>query len=293
MSAGLKLHADLSGYIHRLRDREMEIIFGRCPPKLFPRVLEVGAGDGHQARHLQRYAEHLTCTDYSAQWFTVPEHEHLAFRACDGEQLDAEFPERHFDLIFSSNVFEHLPNPTRALRGMHRILADDGVLIHVMPSPFWACVRAALYLPHQAARSIEAVTAEGMTGLAVRMRNRISRDAKGTAIETGQVWDNNPKTPPPSRSRLARLLLPPPHGVSATLRDEIRAFSPACWAPLFQRCDLDLIAVQKGPAGSGYGFGFDRLRGVCDRLGLASEYIYVAVKRGHRSRFAAYLQPAI
>ena len=54
-------------HLHRIRSREIEIAFGRCPEKIFATGLELGAGDGFQSGLLTRYVSRLTCTDYTLE----------------------------------------------------------------------------------------------------------------------------------------------------------------------------------------------------------------------------------
>ena len=57
------------------------------------------------------------------------------------------FGEKSFDIVFSSNLLEHLPDPSVVLRGVHRLLKDDGITVHIMPGPFWKLCQMALYHP--------------------------------------------------------------------------------------------------------------------------------------------------
>ena len=61
----------------------------------------------------------------------------VSFVTCDAERVDEAFEPQTFDLVFSSNMLEHLPDPGRALRAMRTVMQDDGIAIHVVPSPFW------------------------------------------------------------------------------------------------------------------------------------------------------------
>lgn len=285
----LRLHADWETYLHTLRAREIDLIFGRCPPGSFQRGLELGAGDGFQSGLLQHYVQGLTCTDYGADWFIGPVGPGMTFRTCDAENLDAEFTAGEFDLIFSSNVLEHLPDPQRALRGMHRVLADQGVAVHVMPSPFWKLSHLALHLPHKLTRVVERVSSQGL-GTAIARERAKSRGSAGDGAGE-KLWDNNPKIQRPARSLLARLLFPVPHGVSSTHVEEWRAFRAATWVALFRDCGFEMVNTFGGPVSSGYGFGLDWIRRRLERLGLASENIFVAIKQGQSSPVAQMIGP--
>jgi len=42
----MTVKAEWTTYLHNLRRREMNVIFKRCPPKVFSKIPEPGAGDG-------------------------------------------------------------------------------------------------------------------------------------------------------------------------------------------------------------------------------------------------------
>jgi 2-polyprenyl-3-methyl-5-hydroxy-6-metoxy-1,4-benzoquinol methylase len=51
-----------------------------------------------------------------------------------GQVEEGRFRDREFDVVTMIHTLEHLPDPRRALREVHRIIADDGVLIAVVPN---------------------------------------------------------------------------------------------------------------------------------------------------------------
>lgn len=261
-------------HLHGMRTREIEIAFGRCPERLFGTGLELGAGDGFQSGLLTRYVFRLTCTDYTLESIARRDADGVSYRACDAEEVDAVFGRGRFDLVFSSNLLEHLPDPGRALRAIREVMADDGVTVHAIPGPFWKLSHLALHVPNQVLEKLEMLTAP----------------AAALPPREGQHHPNNPKTAPPRRPFLSRVFVPAPHGVSATNRQEFAAFRRSRWEAEFRRAGLDPIAILKGPVASGYGFGLDRLRASLETLGFASEYLYVAGRAGCRSRFARYFQ---
>jgi SAM-dependent methyltransferase len=269
----LRIKTEWLPNLQRMRTREIEIAFGRCPDKIFTAGLELGAGDGFQSGLLERYVSRLTCTDYTLESIARRDSDAVSYRVCDAEEVDAVFGADRFDLVFSSNLMEHLPDPGRALRAIRTVMADDAVTIHVIPGPFWKVGNILLHVPNQVVERLQDLTAP----------------AAPPAGE-GQRHTNNPKTAPPRRRFLSRLFLPAPHGVSANNREELAAFRRSRWEAEFRRAGLEPIAVLKGPVASGYGFGLDWLRVSLEALGFASEHIYIAARAGRRSRFAPYFQ---
>src|SRR5262245_30200123 len=142
----MRLRADWTTYLHSVRAREFERIFSRLPAKAFTSVLELGAGDGFQSQLLSRYATRVVSTDYYRP--PVPDGEGVVYQACDVERLTEDFEAGKFDLIYSSNMLEHVPQPQLALQGIVQILANDGITIHVMPNRLWKLSHLALYWPN-------------------------------------------------------------------------------------------------------------------------------------------------
>jgi 2-polyprenyl-3-methyl-5-hydroxy-6-metoxy-1,4-benzoquinol methylase len=108
------------------------------------RILEVGAGTGLLSILLARHGYDITALDPSMggfeahervaasirQWFRAEDVPFLRITAAD---LD---PAKHgrFDLIFSVNVLEHIPDLEAAFRGMVSVLANNGRMVHLCPN---------------------------------------------------------------------------------------------------------------------------------------------------------------
>lgn len=279
----MKLRPDWLTWLHNYRRRELEMAFGQCPAGLFPTGLELGAGDGFQSHLLTHYVQQLISSDYNVDRLRATPHQGVTYQNLDAEAVGTMFPPHSFDLVYSSNMLEHVPEPGRVLRGTHHILKDDGVTVHVMPSPFWKFCDLACYVPHRALRLCERAVQACWPSRA--------GDRAVAGHETAMPsHDNNCKVVTRRRSRFWSLLVPEPHGISATHWQEFHAFSQARWIGEFERAGFTVISVLPGPAASGYGFGLDGLRHIAEMLGLVSEYIYVAVKRGHVSSFGRHFQ---
>lgn len=104
------------------------------------RVLEVGGGDGFLAAQLDRIA---TVESVDVQSHPAPVR---PVRVYDGRTLP--FPDRTFDVVFSSNVLEHIADLDGMLGEMERVLVPGGVAVHIVPTTIW---RIATSLTHYAA----------------------------------------------------------------------------------------------------------------------------------------------
>jgi SAM-dependent methyltransferase len=97
------------------------------------KVLDVGCGAGGNLKSLQ---------EQRWQVFGIEISDVAAAHARDLLQADihtgtlesAPFPPKSFDLVFMSHSLEHLPSPASALRRVHSLLKDDGLLVVSVPN---------------------------------------------------------------------------------------------------------------------------------------------------------------
>ena len=266
---------DTVATMHEHRRREVAMIFGRCPDHVFNRALELGAGDGFQTQLTHRVAENYVSTDLSLDRLWANRISGVSYCACDAEEVGSVFAPQSFDLVFSSNLLEHLPEVGAALEGIHRILRDDGITVHAMPNRFWKASQLLFFYPHIAFRGFE------------KLLERIHVGLPTSSGNARHLPPNNLKSVRKPRGRWARLF-PAPHGVSSTHRAEFHAFARAGWEQRLRNHGFRLISTIASPFSSGYRFGFDVPRAIVERAGIGSEYIYVAVKEGCTSPYEEF-----
>jgi SAM-dependent methyltransferase len=202
-------------------------------------------------------------------------------RQLAAEDVATAFAPGEFDLVFSSNLLEHVPDPQAVLEGIGVVLADDGITVNVMPNRVWKACQLILYVPNLVVTAFDDALAARSPRAVL---DRLGRAHPGTGGGHASSEKNNPTVVRPERSLARRLLLPTPHGVSDTHGREFAAFSRRRWEAELRRAGFDLVAVLTGPLSSGYGFGLDTARRVLERVGVGSEYVYVAKKAGKASR---------
>jgi len=204
--------------LHQVRRREIEQVFARCPPASFSLGLELGAGDGFQSSLLAGYARRLVSRDYSrlrlAQGRAAP----AVSLACDAEAVGTTFRAGAFDLAFSSNLMEHLPDPDRAFAGIFEVLADHGVCVSIMPNPLAKLTRLLFFYPDRLLRLLEVLSGASDPG----RRQAVDFDA----------FDNNPKSA--RYGFVRRQLWPVPHGAYRTNLEEIRQYRRQRWTRLIE-----------------------------------------------------------
>lgn len=275
----MQIRADRHSYLHKIRAREFEAIFGGCPRGAFARALELGAGDGFISTLLADRCGELISTDFNERRLARQDYGKVMYRICDAEELDQHFAEKSFDLVFSSNLLEHVPDPGRALCGIQRVLKDDGITIHCLPNRNWKLVTVLLHIPNKAVKFVDRI-----------LSGRIFRTTKARKRPRQQSTRNNPKLGRRRRFFPAKLLLPRIHGVSGNTVSEFMAFGKKRWTRRFERCGFRLLEVRSLGFSSGYGFGCDRLRKLMEKLGIHTSDAYIACKLGQETSYAKYFQ---
>jgi SAM-dependent methyltransferase len=119
------------GYAPNLR-RWMAAELGDLP-KSSP-VLEVGCGDASFTTDLAKYSTAVTAIDLSAGQIAenAGRFPGITFRQHDVAER-FPFADGAFEVVWCSEVLEHLFDPTYALREMHRILQPGGRLLVTVP----------------------------------------------------------------------------------------------------------------------------------------------------------------
>ena len=118
-------------HLHALRTAEIEKIITFFRPGA--RVLEVGAGTGHQALDLSERGIDITAIE-------VPDSNYAqarVFPIIDYDGHHIPFDDDSFDIVFSSNVMEHICDLHQTNREIQRVLRSDGYCVHVIPTHIW------------------------------------------------------------------------------------------------------------------------------------------------------------
>ena len=203
--------------LNQIRSSEIEAIARRFPPGA--RVLEIGAGTGQQALELRKRGFDVEAIDVPSsnyrgdQLFPITEY--------DGRNIP--FPDASFDVVFSSNVLEHV----RDLPGLHaeirRVMRPGASCVHVLPTHVWRLWTMLAAFPDGVQKS----------ALAVRERKRggsLLARAERAFVLTLAVLRN-----------LFYPFVQGRHGERGSIFTELWLFRPTVWLRNFQENGFDVV----------------------------------------------------
>jgi SAM-dependent methyltransferase len=200
-------------HLQKLRAWELDLVARTIP--LGSRILEVGAGTGWQAKILSERGFDIVAIDLA----DAPSEEPKIWpvQAYDGRILP--FETASFDVIFSSNVLEHVAQVEEFQSELRRVLRPGGLAIHVLPTPswrFWSCLTHYPSVWTAFAKQAVALLRGGDRGALAAATRGVIRGEKNRM--------------------LARLLWPDRHGERGwTALSELLLFRRRRWLTLFRR----------------------------------------------------------
>lgn len=121
-------------HLQSIRGHELEVV-----AKLLPKggdLLEIGAGTGWQAQALAKLGFEVSAVDLPASKYAGDR----VFPVQDYDGHTLPFEDGTFQIIYSSNLLEHIPHLEAFQQEIYRVLRPDGCVIHVLPSSsrrFW------------------------------------------------------------------------------------------------------------------------------------------------------------
>lgn len=181
------------------------------------KILEIGAGTGWQARE-------LAARGYEVSAIDIPTSNHGQARIWPIIDFDGRFipfPDHSFDIVYSSNVLEHVEDIKTLNTEIARVLRGGGTAIHYVPTSAWRAWSLAVFYP--------ALLRDGFR----RMRiNLATRRADGTAPAVSPHRSSSTG----QRSLLAKILrriVPHAHGAVGTCISELSRFSRQSWDNFF------------------------------------------------------------
>jgi len=199
------------GHIDELRLAELQAVLPLV--RRGARILELGAGSGRQAVELQRLGFDVAAIDLATSDYA----DNRVFPVVDYDGVRIPFAARSFDVVFSSNVLEHVPDLPAMHAEIRRVLDVGGECFHILPTANWRFWTSIAAFPG-ALRDLAAA--------------RTGRQLK-RAIRRG-----------------VRAFVQKRHGERGTAVSELWYFRPAWWRRNFH--ENGFMIVREAPAGLFY-----------------------------------------
>jgi len=198
-------------FLHVIREFEYLKIIERLPLGL--KVLEIGGGTGYQARRLTDDGYTVISIDIQNSNYA----DQLVFPVKPYDGRNIPFPDGSFDVVFSSNVLEHVLDLPYLQAEMKRVLKPGGYCVHLMPTGAWR-------LWTNVAHYTELV--QRLIGLTPRLvPRRFSKHAFADAFSVLRLMAGTAK----------HYAIVPRHGEAGNALSEIMTFSSHHWKVHFKK----------------------------------------------------------
>ena len=210
-------------FVEVLRRAEIDLVLAEiCSRKpLGASIIEIGGGAGWQAQSLAQ-------AGYSVRSFDMPSSEfndNRVFPIEDYDGLQIPTPDASFDVAFSSNALEHIPNAEAFQVELRRVLKPDGVAIHIVPSATWRVHTLLAHYPWLAKSSVNLIGA------------RLGWSATPDVHIIARAASRRSKA-----QLLSRILCSPRHGERGNALSETWRFSRFGWAHHFRQTGWHIIS---------------------------------------------------
>lgn len=199
-----------------VRAEEFDVIRPIFQPGM--RVLEIGGGTGYQANLIASLGVTVDSIDVAPPSSAET---YFLVRIYDGRTLP--FSDGSFDVVFSSNVLEYIPDLQKTLSEIHRVMKVDGLAIHILPTPAWRIWTSFSHYIHIAQR---------LGGMVVGRRKITTSGQAGTHTKVSALgwW-----------GMIKRVLIGGPHGEYPSAISELWYFSRRRWLNLFNENGFELV----------------------------------------------------
>lgn len=205
-----------SRHLSSLRKEEIESVKSWFKPGAS--VLEIGGGNGYQAHLVASWGCRVKSIDLPRE--KAEKEWYFPVQPYDGQHIP--FPNETFDVLFSSNVLEHVDKLDVLLAETRRVLRPGGLCVHILPTPSW---RLWTSMAHYLA---------------------VLRYCVGGLLDTKQDHDLSLHRTTQARGVwhvVKRALFAGPHGEYPNAVSELYYFSRFRWSRTFQKSGFQLVGT--------------------------------------------------
>jgi SAM-dependent methyltransferase len=220
------------------------------------RVLEIGGGNGFQASLLVALGADVKSIDVAQP---AGQQTFFPVEIYDGHTIP--YSDATFDVVFSSNVLEHVQDIKGMMAEIRRVLKVDGVAVHILPTPTWRFWTSLTHYAYLAMRVLGLQRPVGGGHV----------PSLGEKMQRSGLW-----------ATAKRILFAGPHGEYPSALSEFWYFSKARWLEVFRQNGFQVM--RSSPSGIFYtGYSVAPALSIGMRQKLAkilgsSTYIYVLRK---------------
>jgi len=218
----------MSELLNRVRRYELESVRNLFSPGAD--VVEIGGGNGFQASIIASWGCKVCSFDLADRPASQPSHHPVA----DYDGVHLPLPDASADVVFSSNVLEHVRNLPALLAETMRISRPGARSVHILPTPSWRFWSIVTHYP------LVVLTALGIPAGFVDWTDRDARLARVRERGRGHL--------------LRRALWPGPHGEFPGALSELIGFRAVHWTRALEAAGFTIESVTaSGLYYSGYG----------------------------------------
>jgi SAM-dependent methyltransferase len=113
-------------------NRRKSIIYAYFGKKCNLKILDIGCGDAGFLKYLK-----TKNNNYELYGVEPTLHKGVSYNEINvynSGLIECSFKEKNFDVITMFHSIEHIPNPDKIIKEIHKILKDDGILILALPN---------------------------------------------------------------------------------------------------------------------------------------------------------------
>lgn len=212
-------------HLESIRLFELEIVLDEIQRKKPGEniILEIGAGSGWQAKKMSELGHVVQAIDLENSNYS--NRRVWPITNYDGKHIP--FSNEYFDILFSSNVLEHIFYLDEFLNEMKRVLKPDGIAIHLVPSSSWRLWTNLAHYPYLFRTGINIISKKL---LAIQS---VVPEHKNFNIGQDEILKKMNRLP--IIKKITKVIFPSRHGEVGNLFSEMYYFSQYRWINLFEK----------------------------------------------------------